>query len=374
MRKAITLFTFFVIYITSFAQLTKAPYLIYTGNLETMKVMFQAEKPQVYFVYYGQTKEYEIGGAKISQQKKGKNENIFTYTFKYLKPNTKYYYKVSDKHHKEQYFGSFYSAKAPTDKKVYFSVVGNTSLNKTKGINDSLFKAILNFNKKAKKSSFLTLHTGNFIKKGNSEKSWYSVLFKNKSVCTFLANMPIILTKGVDEAKKCTFAKDKKLFRKYFKYKYHSDNACYYSFKYGHIKFIVLDQFVDFSLGSEQFKWLKKELKTDISNPKVILMHSIFTTKKSISVFDKLNPLFEKHNVKIVFTSDANGYLHSKIGKLNYFSLGRKDFSTKKQNNKIQIIKSLKGDFFINVKYESVNIIITILDKNLKIIDKFEFK
>jgi len=89
MKRTTAILALIIISISSFAQLTKQPYLIYLGNYSTMKVMFQAENPQVYIVSYGQTKKYEIGGAKISQQRKGEDENIFSYTFKYLKPNTK---------------------------------------------------------------------------------------------------------------------------------------------------------------------------------------------------------------------------------------------------------------------------------------------
>lgn len=372
MKKIIAVLAFTIVSIISFAQLTKEPYLIYTGNYSTMKVMFQAEKPQIYIVSYGQTKEYEIGGAKISQQRKGEDENIFSYTFKYLKPNTKYYYKVSDKHHNNEYSSYFYSAKEPTDKKVYFTVVGNTSLNKTEGINGGVSKAILDFNNKAKKNYPFILHTGNFVEKGNSEKKWYSVLNNedNKNVKKLLANLPIFVTKGKNEAKKWLLSKDKQLFRKYLKYKYLS-NSCYYTFKYGHVKFIVLDQFADFSLDSEQFNWLRKELKNDKSNPKVILMHSALSKNKSIDVFE-LNALFTKNNVKVVFTSDAKGYLHSKIENVHYFSLGRKDVPTTKQNKKINKIKSINGNFFITVKYEGSNISISVLNTDLQIMDKYE--
>ena len=365
LMKKITIFiTFTIITISSFAQLTKKPYLIFTNDIKTMKVVFQAKKPQVYIVNYGQTKEYEIGGAKVSQQKKGKNENIFSYTFKYLKPNTKYYYKITDKHHKEQYFGSFYSAKQESDKKVYFSVMGNNN-----GIND-LSKAIFNFNKTAKKPSAFVLHTGNFIKKGNNEKCWQNTLSNNNTVNSLLANIPIILTKGKNEAKKCLFAKDKQLFKKYLQYKYQSEKGSYYTFMQGNITFIVLDQSSDLSLNSEQYNWLKNNLTSNKKTPKVILMHTFLTQNKSANT--KLNELFEKNNVKIVFTSDAKGYLHSKIGNVNYFSLGKKN-NLKQKNEKIKIIKSLEGNYFINVKYETNNVLISVLNLNLNVVDKFEF-
>ncbi len=57
---------------------------------------------------------------------------------------------------------------------------------------------------------------------------------------------------------------------------------------------------------------------------------------------------------------------------IHYFSLGRKNITTKKQNKKIKIIKSLKGDFFITVKYEGRNISISVLNTDFKIMDKYE--
>jgi len=364
MKKIAIFIILTIITISSFAQLTKKPYLIFTDDAKTMKVVFQAEKPQIYIVNYGQTKKYEIGGAKISQQKKGKNENIFSYTFKYLKPNTKYYYKITDKHHKHQYFGSFYSAKKKSDKKVYFSVLGAND----GGIND-LAEAILNFNKSAKKTSAFILHTGNFVKNGSKEKYWQNNLSNNNTVNSLLANIPVVLTKGKNEAKKCLLSKDKQLFKKYLQYKYQSEKGSYYTFNQGYVKFIVLDVFSDLSSNSEQYNWLKNNLTLDKTTPKVILMHTILTKNKSINT--KLNELFEKNNVKIIFTSDAKGYLHSKIGNVNYFSLGIKNILTQK-NEKVKKIKLLEGNYFINAKFEANNIYISTLNSKLKVLDKVE--
>ncbi len=353
--------------ISSLGQLVKEPYLIYTGNNETMKIMFQAEKPQVYLVSYGQTQQYEIGSAQISQLKKGKNENVFAYTFKYLKPNTKYYYRVTDKHKQNEYTGYFYSAKKPSDKKVYFTVVGATLSNQ---INEQLAKSITEFSEKEKKFRSIVLHTGNLVKIGNSEKSWSEVFFNRNDTNTrkLYANTSIIATKGKNEQEKCLFSKNKQLFLKYFQYPYVSTNNAYFSVKQGYVKFIVLDQFADLETNSTQFNWLSKELESDFLFQKVILIHSIKKLRNTA-----LNTLLEKNNVKLVFTGDANGYAHYKMGNIHYFSTGNGNFLNEK-NNLTAILKTVKESSFISVKYEGSDISITVFDMNLKQVDKVHIK
>ena len=373
MKRILIFIAVSVISIGSFAQLIKEPYLIYTGNNETMKVMFQAEKPQVYIVSYGQTKEYEIGSAQISQQKKGKNENIFTYTFKFLKSNSKYYYRISDKHKNEIYTGYFNSGKQATDKKVYFSVIGNAFLNEWE--NDSVSKAFVKFKEKKSKFNSIVLHTGNLVKKGYSEESWNNDFFNKEDFNKrkLHGNIPILSTLGSNEAKKSLFSENKLLFRKYFQYPFASNKDCYYTVKYGNVKFVVLDQFADLDKNSEQFQWLNKELKSDSVFRKIVLMHSFGKHKNAASIFS-LNSLFEMNKVKLVFTGNANGYSHIKIGDTHYFSTGGKSFAKSKKYREIETIKLLEENSFITVKYEGDNISIVVFNSNLEIIDKYIIK
>jgi hypothetical protein len=373
MKRILTFIIASCISITSLAQLTKEPYLIYTGNFETMKVMFQAKEPQVYIVSYGLTENYEIGSAQVSQLNKGKNENIFSYTFNFLKPNTKYYYCIADKHKRETYTGYFFSGKQPTDKKVYFTVIGST-LN-TQNINDSLYSALIKLKEKDSKFGSIILHTGNLVKKESSEKSWNNDFFNNDNryARELYANTALVSAIGFNDAKTSPFSGNKKLVRKYLQYPYESEKDCYYSARFGNVKFIVLDQSADLNENSEQFNWLNKELESDSLLRKIVLMHSLIRRDNS-STNQLLYSLFEKNSVKAVFTGNVEGYAHSKIGKIHYFSVGDKSFTNKNTNIKIETIKSVQEPSFIAVKYEGDDLSITVFNTDMEVVDFYSFE
>lgn len=359
--------------IASFAQFTKEPYLIYTGNFETMKIMFQTKEPQVFIVSYGHTENYEIGSAQISQFNKGKNENIFSYTFNFLKPNTKYYYRITDKHKQVNYTGHFFSGKHPTDKKVYFLVIGSAISDKN--TTDELYKALIKFKNKEDKYSSLILHTGNLVKKGQYEKSWNNDLFENdnRSVRDIYANTVLLSTIGFKDVKGRLFSENKGLYRKYLRYPYDSKKDCYYAVKFGNVKFIVLDQFADLNENSEQLNWLNHELESDSLFRKIVLMHTLVLSNDS-KINKSLYTLFEKNNVKALFTGNADGYSHIQIGNIHCFSTGEKNFSYSKQNPAIETLKLVKEHSIIAVSYEGEHLSITVFNADLEIIDTYSIE
>ncbi|MBN1252312.1 MAG: hypothetical protein JXR51_01445 [Bacteroidales bacterium] len=344
----------------SFAQIVKIPYLIYTGNPETMKIMFQTESPQIYNISYGFTEEYEIGVAKISQQKKGENENIFEYNFKYLKPNSKYFYKISNK--TEEYKGYFYSAKEKKDRKVYFLVSGNNfSTNNKESAKTSVKKFIV----ENPKYNSVFLHTGNILKDENNEKCWNKLLSKKGNLLdkNIFSNIPIILAKSEKKTSKPD------LFRKYLKYNFTSENTDYYTINYGFIKFIVLDNSVDLNQNSVQYKWLKNELTADFITPKIILINSLKKTKKSEINLDSLNLLFEKNNVKLVLSQNTDTNFNKNLGNVHYLSTKNLNLNNKKRTE----LKN-KGNFFFAISYEGSEINIKILSYTLDLIDNIIIK
>ncbi|HAF30550.1 MAG TPA: hypothetical protein DCG75_16020 [Bacteroidales bacterium] len=373
MKRILTFIIASCISIASLAQLTKEPYLIYTGNFETMKVMFQAKEPQVYIVSYGFTENYEIGSAQVSQLNKGKNENIFAYTFNFLKPNTKYNYRITDKHKLESYSGHFLTGKQTSDKKVYFLVKGSDFSDGN--TNDSLYKALINFKNQEARYSSIILHTGNLVRKGSCEKSWNNDFFlnNNRNVRELYANTALLSTMGYNDAKKSLFSENKKLYRKYLYYPYESKKDCYYSAKFGNVKFIVLDQFADLNENSEQFNWLTKELESDSLFRKIVLMHSLIGRDNS-KINELLFSLFETNNVKAVFTGNVEGYAHLKIGKIHCFSVGGKSFTNKKSNLEIETIKSVQESSFIAVKFEGDDLSISVFNADMEVIDFYSFE
>ena len=346
MKRILLLFILLAKIVDLSAQYRKEPYLLCTSNHETMKVVFQTYQPNVYLVSYGLTTRYEIGSAQISQLKQGKHENVFEYTFKYLKPNSKYYYRISNKNVNNEYVSSFQSGKKTSDGKVYFLVSGN-SFSKGRQL-DSLESSIDKFISINRKFNSILLHTGNMVRKGHKDKGW-DLLFRNQKEKGY-KKLPLIATFGEKE-------KNKQLFRKYLRYSYASKDDCYYALTCGNLRLVVLDQFTSIAEDSEQYSWLEKELASNPTFKKVILIHSI--SINSIRNKAPFISLFEKYSVKLVFCNkiiEGNSYFQQ--NSVHYFS---------SENSLGLKRKPEPRNTFLAVKYEGNNISIERLDTNLEV-------
>ncbi len=341
---ALTIITF----VNLHAQFKKQPYLLYTNRYQNMKVVFQTYKPGVYIVSYGLSEQYEIGAAQISQLKKGENENIFQYTFKYLQPNSKYFFRITDKSSKVSFYGNFKSAPKNNNDELSFLVTGNTFLNKK--ISKSTYQFIEN---KEQFNTFL-LHTGNMVNNSESEKGWQKIFSKKSKE---KLKLPVIASIGRKETNKA-------LFKKYFRYNYPSVENCYYSCYYGKIKFIVLDKSAELIENSKQYKWLQKELSSDYGFERIVLINSLSSSNKAS--LSELNQFLESMKVRIVFCNEmVQGASYKQIGRVHYFTT---EYYSKAKN------KPNPEPTFLAVKYLGQDIFIDRINQKLKVIESYKLR
>lgn len=106
-------------------------------------------------------------------------------------------------------------------------------------------------------------------------------------------------------------------------------NEQWYSVDYDDIHFIVLDSNKNLDKGSEQYKWLKKDLeKSQKENDFVVVAfhHPPYSTGKhtgdEMGLGKSIVPLFEKYGVKAVFNGHDHSYERSKVKGIYYIVTG----------------------------------------------------
>lgn len=205
-----------------------------------MLILWQLKSSHSATISWGKTQNYEEGGKSISGFE---NDYQMKALISNLTPNSQYFYRVSIDG-VAVYSGSFRSGAAEDTDKIKFYMYGDTRSHPNN--HDKVAKALLDEVAKDPNSNTFVISTGDLVSYGNLESKWDSEFFDYHYSYTskMLANIPYLATLGNHEG-------SGKLFGKYFPYSMFKTNRYYYSFDYGPAHFSVIDQFTDYSPGSE---------------------------------------------------------------------------------------------------------------------------
>ena len=124
-----------------------------------------------------------------------------------------------------------------------------------------------------------------------------------------------------------------------------ANSELYYSFTWGHAKFIALDGNIDCSIGSAQYTWLESELKCNNSEWTFIYFHQPpwtnawdisyvipfqywYQYEGNVDMRTSLVPLFEKYHVDAVLNGHAHDYQRGVYNGVHYFIAGGGGTST----------------------------------------------
>ncbi len=370
----------FLISLTTFfslqAQFRKAPYLIYSGDNTTMKIMFQAFDYQKYTIKWGLNEECAGGSKKITEN--GENDHIYTFIVKSLIPSKKYFYKIIAENNTE-FTGSFFAAPQNKNRNVNFYVFGDTRSNTA--VQNKLSEAILKHS--ANNSGFQTfaLHTGDWVMRGNCEKVWDKDYFNQnyKNNIKLRSEIPIMGTRGNHELYGCKKQKEN-LFIKYFRYPYVEKDKTYYCFNYGQVQIFVLDQYSKFNENSEQYKWLIKSLSESEYKWKFILLHAPAWSagrhsdeKEQIFIQTHIQKLAEKYKVQMIFAGHNHFYAHCLVNGVHHMTLGGGGARLYKPNQNAQnLIKAEKTNHFSAVQIAGNKVIVEVLRLDLSVIETIE--
>ncbi|MBN1576067.1 MAG: metallophosphoesterase, partial [Chitinispirillaceae bacterium] len=310
MKKRVAAFILLITATCAFAAVEKGPYMIWNGDNTTMTVLWQfdLDGPTTSSIKWGTTTEYEDSAA---TNEYGDNHQ-HQYTITGLTPGTKYCYSVPDVG-----TGSFTAAPPDDAQSVNFFVYGDTRSNP--GDHDSVCGGMINSYTSDPLKQTIAILTGDFVTDGRIEDNWSDEFFpRNRdSLLQFQSEIVMCGPRGNHEYNGV-------LFDKYFPQPWVSD--FYYSFDYGPVHVVVIDNFISYDPGSPQHNWIMSDLAASNKTWKIVTFHepgwSSGIHSNNIDVQDYLQPLCIQYGVDIVLCGHNHNYQRAVVDGVHHITSG----------------------------------------------------
>ena len=246
-----------------------------------------------------------------------------------LLPNTKYYYQASCGSFQSS-VEYFYTAKPDNVKQMDFVVYGDCGFNSSQ--QDSIAAHLA-----ATAQDFgLVVGDVDQISGNNYDVNYFPhYTSMTKHVCHFTAiGNHDTLTNQTNYTNQF-----------YLPHNNPANTELYYSFTWGHAKFIALDGNIDCTVGSAQYTWFENELKCNNSEWTFVFFHQPPWTNAwdisyvipfqywyqydgNVDMRTSLVPLFEKYHVDAVLNGHAHDYQRGIYNGVHYFIAGGGGTST----------------------------------------------
>lgn len=309
------LFLLSLIALPAFSQsFKKGPYLILGGNNTEMKVLWQNTGISTDQISWGTDLNYSMGTAANTSYG---SDFQHLYTITGLNPGTKYYYKVVVNGVTKN--GSFFTPPLADATTAKFLVYGDTRTNPNY---HNAVAAKINSTCLADQGyQSVLLSVGDLVSSGYLEDPWNNEFFNYSypDLMNMFASIPYESAVGNHE-----FSGTSTLFNKYFPYNF-IGGRYYYSFDYGPVHFVVLDQYTSYTTGSSQYNWLVNDLATSNKPWKFICLHEPGWSaggghENNTTVQNVIEPLCIQYNVPIVFAGHNHYYARAAVptGNGNY--------------------------------------------------------
>ncbi|MFI5295777.1 MAG: metallophosphoesterase [Thermodesulfovibrionales bacterium] len=292
---------------TVFAGIKKGPYLVYEGSNTSMAVLWQTDATESNIIHWGTDTTYSLGQAPSTEYGDHQHKVVIPG----LHPNTKYYYKVDG-----YGLGSFHTAPDSSAKSVKILSYGDT---RSRPESQELVVARMRV-AYASDPAFqsIVLHSGDWVS-GDGESYWTSQFFVNTNpqMHAFQSEVPIEGVRGNHEGAGTYF-------KKYFPYPY--VNSFYWSFDYGPVHIVVLDQYVSYSPGSAQYNWLINDLASTTKPWKILMFHEpawgAGGHENNTATQKYLQPLCKKYQIDLVLNGHNHYYARALVDGIPHITNG----------------------------------------------------
>ncbi len=290
----------------------KAPYLIYNGTNTEMQVLWQLDQSATCTIEWGTDLLYSLGNVQTSEYG---DDHQHTYTISNLTPNAKYFYRVNID--QNLYTGFFRTAPSPNTSDIKFMVYGDSRT--VPVIHDQVADDMVAKYEGDEGYLSLVIAVGDYTSNGEYEYYWDDEVFDPSflNIQKMLATLPFQGCIGNHEESGV-------LFKKYFPYPYEA--ARYWSFDYGIAHFIIVDQYTDYSTGSDQLTWIENDLASKPNSWKFIILHEPGWSDgwsgngNNVDVQDYIQPLCEQYNVPFIFAGHNHLYSRAVVNDVHHIT------------------------------------------------------
>ncbi len=316
--------------------ISKGPYLIYPLVNTQMDVLWQMTGSSECTLSWGTDETYSLGTTLQTLAHAETYQHEFT--IKGLEPGTLYYYKVS--FGTKNLTGSFRAAPDNAAEKVSIYAWGDTR-------DDQFDPNLINMQickefTEHPEYQTLIIHAGDWVK-SDADDNWANEFFNRTNAEGNLkmhASLPQMGCRGNHEGSAIYY-------RKYFPYKY-QPGGCYYSYDYGPLHISVVDQYVDYSIGSPQHQWLENDLATTTKKFKIVLLHepgwsAAGAHSDEMAVRTNIQPLCIQYHVSMVIGGHNHFYARGVVDNIIHLTLGGGGASSKTPSAAENIITYVGG-------------------------------
>ncbi len=344
----------------------KAPYLIFTKSNRQMELLWQNYSSQ----------NCKISLRNMATDKKsvytsieGNADHQHYMIFDSLDYATLYHYEVDCGNEIKK--GSFRSRPQDTMSTFSFFAYGDTRTYPSH--HNLVAEQIMKIVKSRPLTQTFVAATGDLVADGDKEQDWDKQFFdpQYKYIQLMLANLPYMSAMGNHEGQGILFAK-------YFPYNFYEKDENFYSFNYGNVHFIAIDQFTNLEKDSPQYRWFEKNLKDSKAHWKIVLMHKPGWTAGGHSndtlVQKLLQPLFVKYNVKLVLTGHNHYYARAVVDGINEITTGGGGAPLYFPKMKENIVIIDRSNHFCTIDVNADSLVVSAIRSDGSLIEKFAIK
>ena len=362
---------FFSIASAQQGRMRKGPYLIYPNEPTRMTVLWQLENSAYCRIIWGLTPACSTGRVLTTETGYDVDEHQHIQTLSNLIPNRIYYYQVIE--NGVIHYGTFRSAPPDTAGSTSFFIYGDTRTYPQ--MHDSVLSGICRDISDFPSHQTILLHAGDW-NTSSIEPYWDSEYFNRtyRNTLEFLSKIPVLGTTGNHEVEG-----DKTVYKKYWPYSYET-GGFYYAFDYGPVHISVVDQYTDYSPGSEQFRWLENDLAWTDKKWKFILFHEPGFTAygahgNNYNVQTIIQPLCLKYGVIGVFSGHDHFYAHCMVDGVHHLTLGGGGAPLYPVGDRGEgLIKSETSLHYAYVNVRPDDVVFTFMRPDGTVIDEFSTK
>jgi hypothetical protein len=295
------------------AAFRKGPDVLFSGDNTQMKIVWQLNSSIPSTIRWGLDTGYSQGSATVTEYG---TDHQYAYTITGLAPGIKYFYSVSGD--SGGAIGSFLSAPDSSSTALNFFAYGD--MRNGGAFHNAIAGQIISTYTADPGFQTLILSVGDLVTDGSLEANWTNDLFNPKftNVQTALANISFLSVMGNHEGNGA-------LFKKYLPMPFVAGR--YWSFDYGPAHFVMLDQYIAYGAGSDQYVWLKNDLAASTKSWKFIVLHEPGWSAggghdNNPTVQNDIQPLAVQYGVSIVFGGHLHYYARAVVNGITHLTVG----------------------------------------------------